>query len=515
MLLPMRLRYLTPLILGCLWVPVQAQEPSTNRPALRLTLEEAVVRSLQNNLGIAIERVRGQGVAYDLKATYSVYDPVYTLTAGRREDVRESQFQASASLASPSSENITDSAAQTIAGSLPYGTQYRVGLTFSHTTGNSGSSALDQYNTDVGAATLTQPLLKDFWIDSSRRAIRVAKLERDVSDLEFENVVMTLVRDVQKAYYELVAADERIKVRLSAHELATQLAKDIRRKVEIGTAAPLEDKEAESKAQTELSAYYAALHERNTAESRLKGYFSRKYPDVASFRVEPIQKLLPIERRAVNLQESWRNGLERRPDYRAFFFRAEQQRVNVRFARNQIYPALDLTGAYGRRGLDSLSSHTNQPASLNSAFHDIGRNNQPYHAYGVTLSVPFTMQGERARLKRAKVSQEQILLELEQKEQQVLIEIDDTVSAISSSSMRIKATRLAREFAEEALAAEQKKLDSGVVQPTEVLKRQDALTQARSAENQALLDFNKALTDLDMVDGTILDRNNIKLQTLK
>lgn len=511
----MRLRHLSVLVFCCLWTSVHAQDSSTNRPIVRLTLEEAVVRALQNNLQIAIERVRTEGVGYDLKAAYGPYDPVFSLTAGRREDVREGQFQTSAGVPSPGSENITDSASQTIGGVLPYGTEYRVGLTFNHTTGNSGGSALDQYSTDVGAFSLTQPLLRDFWMNSNRRLIRIAKLNRDISDLDFENIVMTVVRDVQKAYYELVAADERIKVRLSAHELATQLARDIRRKVEIGTAAPLEDKEAESKAQTELSAYYSALHDRNTAESRLKGFFTRKYPEAATSKVEPIQKLLPIERRSVDLQESWRNGLAKRPDYRRYFFQAEQQRVNLRFARNQMYPILDLTGGYGRRGLDSISSHPGRPADLGGAFHDIGRNNQPYHSYGVTMSVPFTMQSERANLKRAKVNQEQVLLELEQKEQQVLIEIDDTVSAINSSSMRIKATRLAREFAEEALAAEQKKLDSGVVQPTEVLKRQDALTQARSAENQALLDFNKALTDLDMADGSILDRNSIQLQTLK
>lgn len=497
-----------------------AQLKSTNGPVVKLTLEEAVVQALQNNFDIAIQRVQREEVAYDLSASYGPYDPVYTLTAGRRQDAREAAFNTQSTATASGSLNVNDSVSQSITGEAPTGLKYQVGLSFSHLTGYTGSTAnsLDQYTTDAGAASLTQPLLRDMWINSNRRGIRLAKLNRNISDLDFENQVMTVVRDVQKAYYDLVSADEQIKVNLSAHDLANQLAKDIRRKVEVGTAAPLEDKAAESQAQTALADYYTSVNARNAAENRLKTLTTQKYQQIYESRIEPVQKLLSVERREIDLQESWRNGLSKRPDYRSTRFRLDLQRVNLKYAKNQIFPRLDLTGSYGRRGTDVQSNPLGgprDPADLGSAFADIRNNTQPYHAYGVVFSLPFTRQAERANLNKAKATENEALLTLEQLEQKILVDIDDTISTVKSSSARIRASRLAREYAEEALAAEQKKLESGVVQITDVLIKQDALTQARSAENKALLDFNKALSDLDLNDGTILERNQIQIRSMK
>ena len=72
-----------------------------------------------------------------------------------------------------------------------------------------------------------------------------------------------------------------------------------------------------------------------------------------------------------------------------------------------------------------------------------------------------------------------------------------------------------QEFAEEALNAEQKKLEKGVSTPSEVLRRQDDVTRSRSEELKSLLDYNKALIDLDLNDGTILERNKVQLEGAK
>lgn len=511
----MRFRFLTAAALLGATFSAQAQLKSTNAPAVRISLQEAVEQSLQNNFRIAIQRVTARGTLFDLKSSYGIYDPVYSLNFLHTSQTREGQFSSSSGLASPDSVSQVDSVGQSIGGYLPSGLTYNLGVSFDHRTGSTGTGPFDQYGSSLGFTTLTQPLLKNFWIDDRRRTLRIARLNRDISDLDFEYQVNQTIRDVHRAYYSLAAADEDIKVALSAHELAAQLARDIRRRVEVGNLAPLEDKQAESRAQTELANYYAAVHRRNTAENVLKGLISRKFRTEYDGRIEPSDKLLAIERRAIDLQESWKSGLEKRPDYRAYFLRAEQNRVNLRYSRNQFLPRLDVVGSYSRNGLDSATASPFNEPSLGGSFHDISRNSQPSHTYGVVLSSPLTYQAERNNLKKAKSNQEQVLLELQQLEQQILVVIDDNISLIKSSSMRIQATRAAEAAAAEALAAEEKKLQKGVVSPSDVLRKQDDYNRARSETIRALLDYNGSLSDLDMNDGTIQERNNVQIQSLK
>lgn len=490
-----------------------AQIKSTNMPIVRITMEDVVTQALQNNFRIAIQRQSRYAAALSLRGSYAIYDPTFSFTFNHSSTTSEGQFN-QFGFQSPNSQSTRDSVANTIGGYAPSGLNYEVGLSFDHRTGTSGGGPFDQYGSSLGFTRLSQPLLRDFWIDSRRLTIQVAKLDRNVADLDFEAQVQSIVSQVQKAYFDLVKADEDIKVALSSHELAAQLARDIHRKVEVGEMAPLESKQAESQAQTQLSIYYQSLHTRNTIENRIKSLITQKYQKQYESRLQPAEKLLALERHPVDLQESWKNGLAKRPDYRAAFFAVEKGRLNARFTKNQLFPTLNATGGYTRSGLDSTSISTNGSsyADLGGAFNDFRRNSAPSYNVGMVLSTPLTLRKERMDNKRAKLSHEQTILLLEELEQKILVDIDDTVSLIKSSYLRVQTTRAAREFAEEALSAEQKKLEKGVSTPSEVLRRQDDLTRARSEELKALLDYNKALVDLDLNDGTILERNKVQLE---
>jgi outer membrane protein TolC len=97
-------------------------------------------------------------------------------------------------------------------------------------------------------------------------------------------------------------------------------------------------------------------------------------------------------------------------------------------------------------------------------------------------------------------------------EQAVIREFDDAVKQVRSAYAAIEATREARVFAEAALDAEQKKLENGKSTNFQVLELQDALTQARAAEIDALSDYNRALHNLYFREGSTLQRNKIQLE---
>ena len=76
---------------------------------------------------------------------------------------------------------------------------------------------------------------------------------------------------------------------------------------------------------------------------------------------------------------------------------------------------------------------------------------------------------------------------------------------------RVAATKEARQYAEVALAAEQKKLEEGISTSFVVLTLQRNLTQSQADEIAAFVEYQLALTQLAVAEGTILDRHNIIL----
>ena len=86
------------------------------------------------------------------------------------------------------------------------------------------------------------------------------------------------------------------------------------------------------------------------------------------------------------------------------------------------------------------------------------------------------------------------------------------MNSLHTSYDRVQSTSQARAYAEEALNAEQKKLDSGKSTSFVVLQLQRDLTSARSEEIRALADYNKAVAELYRAEGSTLERKHIKLE---
>jgi outer membrane protein TolC len=97
-------------------------------------------------------------------------------------------------------------------------------------------------------------------------------------------------------------------------------------------------------------------------------------------------------------------------------------------------------------------------------------------------------------------------------EQNILIQIQNTIETAKSDYEQTKATRDARDYAGQALQAEEKKLGVGTSTSFIVLQLQSNLTAARSAEIRALADYNEDLTQLAQFEGTILDRHHLTVK---
>jgi len=104
------------------------------------------------------------------------------------------------------------------------------------------------------------------------------------------------------------------------------------------------------------------------------------------------------------------------------------------------------------------------------------------------------------------------LLQAKKEEWAIVTGIDNDIKSVEADLLNVDYTRQARVFAEQALEAGQMELKLGKIAQFDVLQFQDNLTSARSAEVSALSDYNTALEQLALDEGTTLERNHIDLR---
>ena len=490
---------------------------SEDQTSRLLSLSDCIQMALLHNYDVQIERFAPEIARYNLDGAYGAYEPTFNASAGQRFISQPGTFDAKKSGIDSPYELTTDSLGLGVTGLLPTGLSYDAEGLASHLSARTdfslspkdavlfppnGIRDTNQYFS-VTAVTLRQPLLRDFWIDTYRQRIRVNKKNLKISEMALRWKIMNTINAVQQAYYETVFARENIRVEEKALELANQLLKETRKRVEVGDLPPLDEKQAEAQVQTVQTDLYAAEQTLAEQQNILKNLMTDEFQTWVDVTVEPSEGLIAVPQ-LFDRPDSWRNALGSRPDLVQLRLELEKLGIVVRYRFNQIFPRLDLVGGYGLQGSEN---------SLGDTFGDIRNQSNPVYSYGVEFSIP--LGGNRAArnsYKAGRAARQQAALQLKKMEQDVLVQVDDSLKLARSFYKRTYSTREARVYAEAALEAEQKKLQNGVSTPFVVLQLQQMLTNARTAEIRALSDYNKALAQLALNEGSTLEKNHLGVE---
>lgn len=527
-------------LLGCiatLMAGVGTLLAQTNAPEARtLTLADCIELAIQNNLDVQIERLNPDIARYALGAARGAYDPVLNLEGDHSYSRSPGGFDAQGRQYS-GTESDANSFSGGLSGILPWGTTYSLGARVTDTYGtipgamqgdpfvitnsfvdiNSGNTVsflstnytpiatrepFNSVNGGVGLFQLRQPLLRNFLIDGTRLQILINRRNVQISELQLKDRVMTTITRVEQAYYDLIFAQENVRVQQMALALAERLLAENRKRVEVGALAPLDEKQAEAQTAASRADLLGAQINEDTLQRVLKILLSDDYDEWKNVRIEPGEALIAVPQE-FDLQESWRRGLMERPDLLQMRLSLEKQGYVVRFQKNQILPQLDVVGS---AGLNASSRE-----DLDDAWQQVKGRDNPFWSVGGQLSIPLGNRSARNNYQSAKATREQIVLQLKQLQQQILVQIENAIATARTSFQRAQATREARIYAEAALEAEQKKLESGKSTSFEVLRLQRDLTTARSAEIRALADYNVAVAQISLNEGSTLERRRISM----
>jgi outer membrane protein TolC len=463
-----------------------------------ISLEDCIQLALEHNLDVRIQKLAPDVARFDLNSSLAAYDPRFTA----RANVSKRNSPAGVDPQNrpyPASSDSTKDFSLGLQGLLPTGLSYTL-------TGTTSDSDLVNYGVPFSNArtfagiSLSQPILRNFWIDGPRLNIALSRNQLHISRLQLEAQLINTITQVELAYFELIAARETVKVQEKAVQLAEQLWKENKKRVAVGVMAPLDEKQAESQLAATRAALLGARNNVSLRQSDLKALLDDRFSEWYSVELIPTEKL-EATAHTFSLADSWSRGLTLRPDLQQAKTELENRNITLKYRKNQVYPQLDLVGSYGLSG-----SAREVSASYDQLTDGDGYN----YSVGLVFSMPLSNRDARNRRRAAQADVESALLRLKQLEQQIMVQIHDAVAQARTSYEQVEATRAAVDYAQQALDAEQKKLENGKSTSFQVLQLQRDLTARESEHIRAVTDFNAALARLAQAEGSTLERHHIQ-----
>lgn len=484
------------------------QQTETN--LFRLSLREAIDAALMNNRALQIQKIEPEIAQARLQSSYGIYDPLFTSSAQKQSDSRTGGLDPLNFDATSAYNADTEQVNAGFTGLLPTGLRYTMTGRYAHSAGVRNFLNFDSYTLGTGI-DLSQPLLRDFWIDQPRYTIKVNKQNLQITRLGVSFVAMDIINQTHQAYHDLVFAWEYLRVYQDLLNSRNTFVRSIQRQVELGYRTALEDRVAQANAASIAADLVRASNNIALASNMLKTLMGLTETNWAHGYYQPnhVAVMMPEE---FNLAASWGMGLKQRPDLLQLSLNLQNAELLRRYRKNQLFPYLNLIGSYRLAGADSLQAFPpDKPtASLTSAITQIENQNAPSSMIGILFSMPLTRTTEKGLYKESKEVLEQAKLLLKQKEELVMREIADALEMARLNYDRAESARLASSAAELALKAEEQRLEGGTGNVTFVLQAQDFIVSNKIKELESKRDYNKALSQLYFTEGTLLEKVNIQ-----
>ena len=499
------------LLSGAIGAPALAQESPALMPAappaLQLTLDDAVRRAIENNPDLAVVRLGTEVEAARVGESRGAFAPVFSTQVGR------------SSIASPPSNllsgergvDVDDWFSSTgVRQRVPWGSgTWSLSWDTSRTTTNNPITSFDPSFQSGFQAAFSQPLLRDRAIDSVRHQYAVAKRNQESSDLRFQETVVQTVAAVKQAYWTLKATRANVAVQERSLELARELARENKLRVDAGQVPPLDLVQAEAEVAQRRENLIRANTAADDAEDGLRRLIVQP-DDVAFWRVRLDAVEEPSALGALpDIDAAVARALNERYDLARAGHELENARDTVAFLDNQRLPDVRLETSYRGNGLGGTQFLRGDgfPGSVigtrNRGFDDalgqVFTNDYPTWSFGLTVNYPLGRSYEAASFARAQVERRQVTQRISSLRVQAAETVRRAGRQIRSTAERVEAARARATLAQERLTSEQRRFEAGLSTTFLVTQAQRDLLEADVNLLQTSFEYESALVSFEAV----------------
>jgi outer membrane protein len=474
---------------------------------ITLTLADAVERAVEHNPDLAIVRLNTEVEDARVGESRGAYAPVFSTTFGRTRNVAppSSYFLGDAGV------DVKDWFSSTgVRQRVPWGSgTWSVSWDSARTTTNNPISSFDPNLQSGIQLAFSQPLLRDRKIDQARQQYVIAKRNRDSSDLRFRESVVQTVAGVKRAYWTFKATIANVAVQERSLELAQELARQNRIRVDAGQIPPLDLVQAEAEVAQRRDNVIQAHATAEDAEDRLRRLIMDP-ADTAFWNksIDPVDAPEQLQS-PPDVDAAVAKALDGRYDLARATIDLENAKTNVDYLGNQRLPDVRLETSYRGSGLGGrqLLRTGGFPAAVvgsrDRSFADaLGQAFSPDYptwSVGLTINYPLGHSYEDASLARAQIERKQVAQRIASLRLDTAESVRQAARQVRSYTERVSAARAGAALAEQRFKDEQRRYDVGLSTTFLVTQAQRDLLQAQVNLLQTTLDYQAAMVDFEAV----------------
>src|ERR1700677_66517 len=424
-----------------------------------------------------------------------------------------------------------------------WGTNLSVGFNNNRQTTNSFFTSLSPQLTSNFRATLTQPLLQGFGLAANTRFIRIAKNNRELSDVGFRLQIIDSVDQIENIYWDLVYAYENARVQNESLAFAEKTLSDTKKQVEIGSLAPIETVRAQSTVAQDQQLVTTAQTNLQLQQLLMKNALTRTLRDqvLAGADVIPTSTMeLPATEQVQPTQDLINEALRHRAELVESRIDLNSREISNKAVRNALLPTLDAFAYYGGAGLGGSQNPgnlcTNPPpgftqlqfeefgcagppgqvpatptVGLGGTYNQLINSTAPDKGVGLQLTIPLRNRAAQAVQIRSELEYRQAPMFPPQIENKVGIEVRNAQFQVQQNRASVDSAKAAVDLARQSLDAEQKKYQFGTSTTTLVLQYQSQQATAESTLVNAMVAYEKSRVELDRATGDLLDHLGISI----
>jgi len=499
-----------------LCLSLTAQAPATE--ATRLSLQEAIRTSLQNNLQVEIAQQARQQTKAGILTSEGVFD--WNLSASLQASQAKNGTSMPVGVGYPNLPYLSTSYNRGGAGGGPevdlkrtftWGGSLDLGYNATYTGWNStlfnpvtsapmGTSSNPAPYAGNLTATYSQNLLQGFGREVTTAPLVIARMNGLNADCTFEAAIINLASTTEGFYWNLVYAQRWLATKKLALELAQKHLEENRFRLKIGTIARLDVTGAEAQvAQAEQDILAAQAQLDNAKDTLVRAL----YPNAERPAALEATDAPDLSHLQLNEADAVKMALERRVELKAARIGKDAAQLQRTVAADRTRPSLQAFAQY--------NGNSGTYASLGPVNKDLATFKFPGYVVGATYGQPLQNRTALGNLASAQATLRSSELSLKDQELSIVLQVRTALRNVEAAEKGVKAAEKTRYFLNKTLEAEQFKFSRGVSTSFVILQDMTSLDNARSAEIQAQIAYANAVTALEQAVGNLLQARHLEL----
>lgn len=525
-------------------IPFSIKNPS-ELPAWELTLQEAVTTALRSSDvlrsigGSVVQSPLGTTTTLDpglvesnplngVEAALSAFDAqVSTRLFWQKNNrpVNRSNAPPFNQFFAPALEQTTGNYISSLTKTTATGAQFSFNTNVVYDRNNNFGQAFNSSFVGFLEAGMRQPLMQGSGTTYNRIAgpnsqigqyngVLIARINMDVSLADFERGIVTLVNDVETAYWELYFAYRALDAQLSGRENSLRTWQRINELQKVGARGGEADAEAQARSQ-----YYLFDSQVNDALAGPNGLFSdeQRLRYLMGIAANDGRLIKPIDQpMQAEIQVDWYRAVAdattQRVEIRRQKWNIKRRELELLASRLNRRARFDAVTLYRWRGLgDHLIDGRDANNQFNSLVQNITEGNYQEWQSGLEWQYNVGLRQASAAMRNAQLNLVRETSVLKEMELRISHDLSNSQRQIARSYAQVQTNYNRVEADRTQVDVLRNRYERGLININFLLLAQQSLATSTSGYYRALTDYMLALRDFHREKGSLLNYNQVQL----